>query len=109
MRAKNDGSVIIVSSIGGKRASTVIGAYRISKAADMQLARNLAADIQPPQHPRQHHRRPAWCGTDFARALGEDLKYLEEAPGDGVAQAHRRARRHRRHRRHAGWVCRRLQ
>src|SRR5260370_19282218 len=47
MRAKKDGSVIIVSSIGGVRASTVIGAYCISKAADMQLARNLAAELGP--------------------------------------------------------------
>jgi NAD(P)-dependent dehydrogenase (short-subunit alcohol dehydrogenase family) len=45
MKAKKDGSVIIVSSIGGVRASTVIGAYCISKAADMQLARNLAAEV----------------------------------------------------------------
>jgi NAD(P)-dependent dehydrogenase (short-subunit alcohol dehydrogenase family) len=47
MKAKKDGSVIIVSSIGGVRASTVIGAYCISKAADMQLARNLAAELGP--------------------------------------------------------------
>src|SRR5476651_263659 len=38
MRAKKDGSIMIVSSIGGLKASTVIGAYCISKAADMQMA-----------------------------------------------------------------------
>ena len=42
MIERRDGSVIIVSSIGGLRGSEVIGAYCISKAADMQLARNLA-------------------------------------------------------------------
>ncbi len=44
MRAKKDGSIIIVSSIGGVRGTPVIGAYGISKAADMQLARNLAVE-----------------------------------------------------------------
>src|SRR5260221_5690714 len=43
MRAKKDGAVMIVSSIGGVRARTGIGAYCISKAADMQPARNPAA------------------------------------------------------------------
>ena len=38
MRERKDGAIIIVSSIGGLRGSTVIGAYCISKAADMQLA-----------------------------------------------------------------------
>ena len=38
------GSIVIVSSIGGLRGSPVLGAYCISKAADMQLARNLAVE-----------------------------------------------------------------
>lgn len=38
MRARKAGSIIIISSIGGLRGSTLIGAYCISKAADMQLA-----------------------------------------------------------------------
>jgi len=42
MIARKDGSIIIVSSIGGLKGSTILGAYAISKAADMQLARNLA-------------------------------------------------------------------
>ena len=44
MIARKDGSIIIVSSIGGLKGSTTIGAYAISKAADMQLARNLACE-----------------------------------------------------------------
>jgi NAD(P)-dependent dehydrogenase (short-subunit alcohol dehydrogenase family) len=47
MRERKDGAIIIVSSIGGLRASPVIGAYNISKAADFQLARNLAAEFGP--------------------------------------------------------------
>jgi NAD(P)-dependent dehydrogenase (short-subunit alcohol dehydrogenase family) len=47
MAAKKDGAIIIVSSIGGLKGSTEIGAYCISKAADMQLARNLAFESGP--------------------------------------------------------------
>ena len=77
MKAKKDGSVIIVSSIGGVRASTVIGAYCISKAADMQLARNLAAELGP-DNIRVNTIAPGLVRTDFARALWEDPKYLDK-------------------------------
>jgi NAD(P)-dependent dehydrogenase (short-subunit alcohol dehydrogenase family) len=73
MRAKKDGSIMIVSSIGGVRASTVIGAYCISKAADMQLARNLAAEYGP-DNIRVNTIAPGLITTDFARALYEDPK-----------------------------------
>ena len=42
MMERGEGSITIISSIGGIKGSTVIGAYCISKAADMQMARNLA-------------------------------------------------------------------
>ena len=42
MRERRDGAIIIISSIGGLRGTPEIGAYAISKAADMQLARILA-------------------------------------------------------------------
>ena len=77
MRAKKDGSIMIVSSIGGVRASTVIGAYCISKAADMQLARNLAAELGP-DNIRVNTIAPGLVRTDFARALWEDPKYLDK-------------------------------
>src|SRR5207237_7546243 len=47
MRARKDGAIVIISSIGGLRGTPVIGAYAISKAADMQLARNLAHEFGP--------------------------------------------------------------
>ncbi|MBV8408297.1 MAG: SDR family oxidoreductase [Alphaproteobacteria bacterium] len=77
MRAKKDGSIMIVSSIGGVRASTVIGAYCISKAADMQLARNLAAEYGP-DNIRVNTIAPGLVTTDFARALYEDPKRRAE-------------------------------
>ena len=76
MRAKKDGSIMIVSSIGGVRGSPVIGAYCISKAADMQLARNLAIEYGP-DNIRVNAIAPGLVKTDFARALWEDPKYLE--------------------------------
>jgi len=77
MRAKKDGSIVIVSSIGGVRASTVIGAYCISKAADMQMARNLAAEYGP-DNIRVNTIAPGLVTTDFARALWEDPKNREK-------------------------------
>ena len=76
MAKRKDGNVIIVSSIGGLRASTVIGAYCISKAADFQLCRNLAAELGP-QGIRVNCIAPGLVKTDFAKALWENPKLLE--------------------------------
>src|SRR5438046_7325070 len=43
MADRGGGSFIVVGSIGGLIANTVIGAYCISKAADHHLVRNIAA------------------------------------------------------------------
>jgi NAD(P)-dependent dehydrogenase (short-subunit alcohol dehydrogenase family) len=59
MVERSEGSIIIVSSIGGLTSSTVIGAYNISKAADFQLARNLAAEFGP-SGVRVNCIAPAW-------------------------------------------------
>jgi NAD(P)-dependent dehydrogenase (short-subunit alcohol dehydrogenase family) len=71
MRARKSGSIVIISSIGGLRGSPVIGAYCISKAADMQLARNLAVEYGP-DNVRVNCIAPGLIKTDFARALWED-------------------------------------
>ena len=68
MIEKKDGSIIIVSSVGGYRGSTVIGTYCISKAADLQLARNLAYE-NGPNNIRVNCIAPGLVKTDFARAL----------------------------------------
>ncbi|OQW43884.1 MAG: short-chain dehydrogenase [Proteobacteria bacterium SG_bin6] len=78
MRARRSGSIIIVSSIGGLRGSTVIGAYCISKAADMQLARNLAHEFGP-DNVRVNCIAPGLIKTDFAKALWEDPVRIEAA------------------------------
>ncbi len=68
MIARKDGAIIIVSSIGGYRGSPVIGTYCISKAADLQLARNLAVE-NGPHNIRVNCIAPGLVKTDFARAL----------------------------------------
>ena len=75
MLERKEGSIIIVSSIGGLKASTVIGAYNVSKAADFQLARNLAAEFGPSQV-RVNCIAPGLIRTDFARALWENPQTL---------------------------------
>jgi NAD(P)-dependent dehydrogenase (short-subunit alcohol dehydrogenase family) len=76
MLERREGSIIIVSSIGGLTASAVIGAYNISKAADFQLARNLAAEFGP-SGVRVNCIAPGLIRTDFARALWENPDTLK--------------------------------
>ncbi len=76
MAARGGGSVILVSSIGGLKGSTVLGAYGISKAADMQMARNLAVEWGP-QNVRVNCIAPGLVRTDFARALWENPQIYE--------------------------------
>jgi NAD(P)-dependent dehydrogenase (short-subunit alcohol dehydrogenase family) len=76
MAERKDGSIIIVSSIGGMKGSALIGAYCISKAADFQLARNIAVEYGP-RNVRANCIAPGLIQTDFARALWEDPERLE--------------------------------
>jgi NAD(P)-dependent dehydrogenase (short-subunit alcohol dehydrogenase family) len=78
MVERRDGSIIIVSSIGGLRGSPVIGAYNVSKAADFQLARNLAVEFGP-SNVRVNCIAPGLIQTDFARALWENPDILKQA------------------------------
>jgi len=77
MIERKDGAIIIVSSIGGMRGSPVIGAYNISKAADFQLARNLAVEFGP-HNVRVNCIAPGLIKTDFARALWENPDTLKQ-------------------------------
>lgn len=75
MLAQGDGSIIIVSSVGGVKGSTHLGAYAISKAADLQLIRNLAVE-HGPKNIRANAISPGLVRTDFARALWENPEIL---------------------------------
>jgi len=76
MLERNDGSIVIISSIGGLKGSPVIGAYNISKAADLQLARNLAVEWGK-HNVRVNCIAPGLIRTDFARALWENPQTLK--------------------------------
>jgi NAD(P)-dependent dehydrogenase (short-subunit alcohol dehydrogenase family) len=78
MAERRDGSVIIVSSIGGLKGSLNLGIYAISKAADFQLARNLAVEWGP-HNIRINCIAPGLVRTDFARALWENKELLARA------------------------------
>ena len=71
MAERGDGAIIIISSIGGLRGSAMLGAYAISKAADMQLARNIAVEWGH-RNIRANAIAPGLVRTDFARALWEN-------------------------------------
>ena len=77
MAERGGGSFITVGSIGGLRASTILGAYAISKAADHHLVRCLAAEWGP-KNVRVNAIAPGLIRTDFARALWEDEKRRTE-------------------------------
>lgn len=71
------GSITLISSIGGLRGRPLIGIYGISKAADMQIARNLAVEYGP-KNIRVNCIAPGLVRTDFARALWENPDILKE-------------------------------
>ena len=71
MRQRRSGVIIIVSSVTGLKGSGVLGSYAVSKAADLQLARNLAVEFGP-DGIRANCIAPGVVKTDFARALWED-------------------------------------
>ena len=71
MLEQGEGSITVISSIGGIKGSATIGAYCISKAADMQRSRNLAVEYGP-KGVRVNCIAPGLIRTDMARALWED-------------------------------------
>ena len=78
MVTRGNGAITLVSSIGGMLGSPLIGAYNISKAADLQLARNLAVELGP-HNVRVNCVAPGLVKTDFARALWENPQIARSA------------------------------
>jgi NAD(P)-dependent dehydrogenase (short-subunit alcohol dehydrogenase family) len=71
MRRRRSGSIILISSIAALRGEEMLGAYAVSKAADVQLARNLAVAFGP-DSVRVNCIAPGLVKTDFARKLWEE-------------------------------------
>lgn len=78
MIGRRDGAIILVSSIGGIRGSEMLGAYNVTKAADMQLARNLAVEYGR-HNIRVNCIAPGLIRTDFSKALWDDPDNLANA------------------------------
>ena len=71
MAERSGGSIVVVSSIAGLRGTPDLAIYGLSKAADMQLVRNIATEWGP-RNIRANCIAPGLVRTDFARALWED-------------------------------------
>ena len=71
MAGRGGGAVILVSSIAAFKGDAALGAYAVSKAAELQLVRSLAVEWGP-AGVRVNAIAPGLVRTDFARALWED-------------------------------------
>jgi NAD(P)-dependent dehydrogenase (short-subunit alcohol dehydrogenase family) len=78
MAARGGGAVILVSSIAGLKGHGKLGVYALSKAADMQLARNLAVEWGR-SNVRVNTIAPGLVRTDMARTLWDDPERLSHA------------------------------
>ncbi len=85
MAERGGGSFIIVSSLGGLRGTAQLGAYAVSKAADMQLTRNIAVEWGP-KNIRANCLAPGIIRTDFARALWENPMIYKKRTRDTPLQ-----------------------
>ena len=77
MAEQGGGSFIVVSSIGGLRGSSTLGAYGISKTADGGVVRSLAVEWGP-KNITVNCIMPGLVKTDFARALWENDALRED-------------------------------
>jgi NAD(P)-dependent dehydrogenase (short-subunit alcohol dehydrogenase family) len=89
MCERGHGRVIVVSSIAGVQGTASLGAYAVTKAADLQFVRNLAAEFGR-RGLRANAIAPGLIRTDMARALWEDEAYLaayrEKNPSGRIGQ-----------------------
>ena len=76
MISKEDGSIIIISSIAAIKGSPILGAYNISKAADVMIVKNIAAEFGH-KNIRANSIAPGLIKTDFAKALWENPDILK--------------------------------
>jgi NAD(P)-dependent dehydrogenase (short-subunit alcohol dehydrogenase family) len=78
MATRGGGAVVLVSSIAGLKGHGSLGVYALSKAAVMQLARNLAVEWGR-SNVRVNTIAPGLVRTDMARALWDDPDRLASA------------------------------
>lgn len=76
MAETGGGKAIVISSIAGIKGSDVLGAYSISKTADLGLVRSLAVEWGP-KNITVNALCPGIIKTDFAKALWDNPEILE--------------------------------
>jgi NAD(P)-dependent dehydrogenase (short-subunit alcohol dehydrogenase family) len=76
MAERGEGAIIVVSSIAALRGNSMQGMYGLCKAADVQLARNLALEWGA-KGIRANAISPGLVKTDFARVLYENPERLK--------------------------------
>jgi NAD(P)-dependent dehydrogenase (short-subunit alcohol dehydrogenase family) len=69
------GSVILISSIGGIRGNSMINSYALSKAGVAQLARNIAVQWGP-KGVRANAISPGLIRTDLTAQLPQDSEFM---------------------------------
>ena len=77
------GSIVNVSSVGGFRASDVIGGYSVSKAA-LNMLTQVQAKTWGQDGIRVNCIAPGLIRTEFARALWEDERTLRAATNEAA-------------------------
>lgn len=77
MVERRDGVLIYLASIAGVRGNKNIGLYGLSKAALIQLARNLAVEYGP-ANIRANTISPGMIDTPFSQSLLENPAFLEK-------------------------------
>ena len=82
---RKDGSIIIISSIAAIKGSPILGAYNISKAADVMIVKNIATEFGH-KNIRANSIAPGLIKTDFAKALWENPDILESVLGSTPMQ-----------------------
>lgn len=75
MATRGEGAVVVIGSTSGLVGERSLGAYALTKAADMQLVRNLAVEYGP-RGVRANAVAPGLVKTDMTRAIWSDPERL---------------------------------
>lgn len=80
MRKTGGGTVILMSSLSALRGNAAIGPYAMSKAALVQMARNLAVEWGP-DNIRVNAVAPGLIATPFSEGLRQNRAFMERRLG----------------------------
>lgn len=77
LKARNGGSIILVSSIAALRGNASINAYALAKAGVTQLARNLAVQWGP-DNIRSNAISPGFINTELSAPLLANKEFMQQ-------------------------------